>query len=193
MKKDISYNSSELGIFLKCNDSNTNKAFLEIASWFIDNTSLTFEQIAKCCKLNYNDIKSIADGEIEVTACNPITMGRITKEEILDCEKKHNKIPQLETRKSNIPVPKRRDKPDAVYWILKNYPAMGDAIIAKLIGTTTNTVEQIRNGTHHNINNIRPRDPVLLYLCRQEDLEQEILKMQIALEKIARLKNIEDK
>ena len=178
-----------------------------VAVWLIDNTSLTFDQIAKFCNLHQLEVKSIADGEIAVgvAGCNPITMGQITKEELDLCEKDKTRIPKMlihsyKLKKSSsrrkaakyTPIARRRDKPDAICWILKCCPEMQDSQIARLIGTTKNTISAIRSKKHWNMSNIKPRDPVLLGLCSQSDLDEAMLAAQINSEKQKRLKNMED-
>ena len=173
-----------------------------VAVWLVDNTILTFEQIAKFCNLHLLEVKGIADGEVAkgVIGCNPITMGQVTKEEIEYCQNDPTRIPRLisyrnfkKNKKRTVrytPVARRRDKPDAVAWILKYCPEMQDICIAKLIGTTKSTIAAIRNKEHWNSNNIKPRDPVLLGLCTQVDLDEAIMKAQIVAERERRVKNI---
>ncbi|AHC38971.1 cell cycle transcriptional regulator TrcR [Ehrlichia muris] len=173
-----------------------------VAVWLVDNTILTFEQIAKFCNLHLLEVKGIADGEVAkgVVGCNPITMGQVTKEEIECCQNDPTRIPRLisyrnfkKSKKRAVrytPVARRRDKPDAVAWILKYCPEMQDVCIAKLIGTTKSTITAIRNKEHWNSTNIKPRDPVLLGLCTQVDLDEAIMKAQIVAERERRVKNI---
>ncbi|AHX04381.1 cell cycle transcriptional regulator TrcR [Ehrlichia japonica] len=173
-----------------------------VAVWLVDNTILTFEQIAKFCNLHLLEVKGIADGEVAkgVVGCNPITMGQVTKEEIECCQNDPTRIPKLisyrnfkKNKKRAVrytPVARRRDKPDAVAWILKYCPEMQDVCIAKLIGTTKSTITAIRNKEHWNSANIKPRDPVLLGLCAQVDLDEAIMKAQIVAERERRVKNI---
>ena len=173
-----------------------------VAVWLVDNTILTFEQIAKFCNLHLLEVKGIADGEVAkgVVGCNPITMGQVTKEEIECCQNDPTRIPRLisyrnfkKSKKRAVrytPIARRRDKPDAVAWILKYCPEMQDVCIAKLIGTTKSTIAAIRNKEHWNSSNIKPRDPVLLGLCTQVDLDEAIMKAQIVAERERRVKNI---
>ncbi|GHM58374.1 MAG: hypothetical protein sL5_05300 [Candidatus Mesenet longicola] len=160
-----------------------------VATWLIDNTSLTFPQIAAFCGLHYLEIKLIADKEdgTDVQGCNPIEIGQITKEEIKSCESDPSKTPQLSSvlhdhiskSKSNYTSVKRSpngikkssDKPDAIFWLIKHYPKISDKQISKLIKTTESTVASIRNKTHWKIDSLKPRDPVLLRLCTQDQLD----------------------
>ncbi|QXK92208.1 DUF1013 domain-containing protein [Neoehrlichia mikurensis] len=174
-----------------------------VAVWLVDNTTLTFEQIAKFCNLHLLEVKGIADGEVAkgVIGCNPVAMGQITKEEIEACQNNPNKIPKLITYKGfnskskkrrvrYTPVARRRDKPDAICWILKYCPDMQDVQIAQLIGTTKATITAIRSKEHWNSSNIKPRDPVLLGLCTQDALDEAIMKTQMIVEREQRVQNI---
>lgn len=177
-----------------------------VAVWLVDNTALTFEQIAEFCGLHILEVKGIADGEVAkgVVGCNPVAMGQVTKEEIEACQNDPNRIPKLvscrgtaskTTRRRSVrytPVARRRDKPDAVCWILKYCSEMHDSQIAKLIGTTKATIAAVRNKEHWNSSNIKPRDPVLLGLCTQADLDEAIMRAQIVSERERRVKNMND-
>jgi hypothetical protein len=172
------------------------------AVWLVSNTSLTFEQIADFCKLHPLEVQAIADGEVasNIIPEDPVVNNELTAEEIKRCEadplaKLHfnkNNIISLTTKKKKvtkyIPIARRQDKPDAVYWIVKNCPEMADINIIKLIGTTKSTIHSIRNREHWNIANIRPRDPVILGLCTQVALDEEIEKAR-ALTKISKEKS----
>jgi hypothetical protein len=157
------------------------------AIWLIDNTTLTFKQIADFCGMHELEVKGIADGEVAVgvIADNPITSGQLDKEEIQRCCKDPNA--KLQLKLSNAyetvskakkkgakytPIARRQDKPDAIYWLIKNFPEIKDSTIIKLIGTTKSTVDAVRNRTHWNMANIRQRDPVLLGICSQTDLDK---------------------
>ncbi|QOD38256.1 cell cycle transcriptional regulator TrcR [Candidatus Wolbachia massiliensis] len=185
--------------------SDRNKQFLmQIAAWLVDNTALTFNQIAQCCRLALEEVQDIADEEIDVEKFNPVISGIITEKEIDDCKKNPNRIPSLIAKNvkkrskviGNIfgfaSVARRRDKPDAIYYLIKKFPILDNNVIAKLISTTNYTVEQVRDGSHYNMQNIKPQDPVLLGLCSQEDLEVEIEKAKVKEEKQERLKNIKE-
>ncbi|WP_395463412.1 cell cycle transcriptional regulator TrcR [Wolbachia endosymbiont of Cantharis cryptica] len=182
-----------------------NKQFLmQIAAWLVDNTALTFNQIAQCCRLALEEVQDIADEEIDIERFNPIISGIITEKEIDDCKKNQNRIPNLIAKnvkkKSKVignifgfaSVARRRDKPDAIYYLIKKFPILDNSVIAKLISTTNYTVEQVRDGSHYNMQNIKPQDPVLLGLCSQEDLETEIEKAKVKEEKQERLRNIKE-
>ncbi|MDF3047087.1 MAG: hypothetical protein K0R73_205 [Candidatus Midichloriaceae bacterium] len=158
------------------------------AVWLIENTTLTFEQIADFCGVHYLEIQGIADGEVAkgISGVDPIVSGQLTREEIERCEKdstsrlrlsesaaKFNYAQSKQSTKGKYtPVARRQDKPDAVAWILKNCPEISDAQIVKLIGTTKNTIESVRSKTHWNSQNIKPKDPVLLGLCSQSELDK---------------------
>jgi uncharacterized protein len=159
------------------------------AIWLIDNTTLTFKQIADFCGMHELEVKGIADGEVAVgvIADNPITSGQLNKEEIERCCKDSNAKLQLKlsnayetvsrAQKKGVkytPITRRQDKPDAIYWIIKNFPEIRDSTIIKLIGTTKSTVDAVRNRTHWNMANIRQRDPVFLGICSQTDLDKVV-------------------
>ena len=154
------------------------------AVWLVENTSLTFKQIATFCSMHELEVKGIADGEVAqgIVGIDPITVGQLTQEEITLCEQNPNRdlhitvsavdqFLQKKGRSRYTPMARRHDKPDAIYWMLKNYPDISDYLIVKLVGTTRATIATIRNRTHWNMKNIRPRDPVLLGLCTQTELD----------------------
>jgi len=166
------------------------------AVWLIDNTGLTFEQIANYCGLHVLEVQGIADGEVAmgIKGMDPVTSGELTREEIKRCE--DNSKEQLTTAKSDLPQPskrtkgprytpvaKRQDKPDGIAWLVRHHPELKDSQIARLIGTTKTTIQAIRERTHWNSPNIRPRDPVLLGLCSQVDLNVAVDKARKAAEK----------
>lgn len=159
------------------------------AVWLIENTTLTFEQIADFCGMHILEVKGIADGEVAqgIIGVDPVNQShQLTKEEIIRCESnpkarlqltqkaqdfaKHNK----KQKSRYTPVARRQDKPDAVAWFLKHTPDLSEAQITKLIGTTKSTIKAVRERSHWNISNIKPRDPVLLGLCSQTDLTKAI-------------------
>jgi hypothetical protein len=155
------------------------------AVWLIDNTSLTFKQIAEFCGMHELEIQSIADGEVahNISGIDPVHAGQLTLSEIERCTKdpstslqiSHSIADALMVQKKKAkytPVARRQDKPDAIHWLLKNCPNIEDGQIIKLIGTTKSTIDAIRDRTHWNITNIRPRDPVLLGLCTQTELDR---------------------
>mgnify|MGYP001434819574 CR=1 FL=1 len=160
------------------------------AVWLIENTSLTFEQISKFCNMHILEIQGIADGEVAVgiQGKNPILSGELTKEEITRCEKDRtlelniikDKIPLSSNLKKKgakfTPASRRQVIPDAISWLLKYHPELSDPQIMKLVGTTKNTINNIRDRAHWNMQNITPKDPVLLSLCTQTSLSEAIEK-----------------
>lgn len=159
------------------------------AIWLIDNTSLTFGQIAEFCEIHHLEVQGIADGDGEnITGVNPILANQVTKEELDRCMANSDAKLQLsdaargysKTQKKSkskyTPIARRQDKPNAVLWIIKNHPELSDAQIVKLIGTTKTTIQSIRQRTHWNISNIKPQDPVLLGVCTQSNLDAIVEK-----------------
>ncbi|MFC4623694.1 DUF1013 domain-containing protein [Daeguia caeni] len=157
------------------------------AVWLVDNTALTFDQIAALCKLHPLEVKAIADGEASqgIKGLDPIITGQLTREEIAKGEKDPNhrlklaepKVRVPETKRKGpryTPLSKRQDRPNAILWLVRNHPELKDAQIARLIGTTKSTIEQIRNRTHWNSANLTAMDPVTLGLCSQIDLDMEV-------------------
>ncbi|HTQ12269.1 MAG TPA: cell cycle transcriptional regulator TrcR [Rhizomicrobium sp.] len=155
------------------------------AVWLVDNTSLTFEQIADFCGLHPLEVKGIADEDVAkgIKGQDPVATGQLSREEIEEAEKdparrlkmappKH-KMPSVKLKKAPryTPVSKRQDKPDAVYWILRNHPEFTDADIVRLVGTTKATIQKIRERSHWNATNIKAVDPVTLGLCSQLELD----------------------
>ncbi len=171
------------------------------AVWLVQNTTLTFEQIAEFCGLHSLEVQGIADGEVAIgiVGLDPTVNGQLTKEEIARCEA--DPTARLKMQKATIPLPaprtkgprytpvaKRQDKPDAVAWLVRHHPELSDAQISKLIGTTKQTIAAVRDRSHWNFANLRPRDPVLLGLCTQGDLNAVVLRARKALEKSAAAK-----
>ncbi len=159
------------------------------ALWLIDNTSLTFAQIAKFCGLHELEVQGIADGDVAagVAARNPVVSGEVEQAEIDRCQQdataelQHNPLFDTEeegrpTGPRYTPVARRQDRPDAVAWLLKNHPELSDFQISRLVGTTKGTIDKIRNREHWNMPNITPRDPVLLDLCSRADLVRAVEK-----------------
>lgn len=155
------------------------------AVWLVENTALTFEQIADFCGLHPLEIKGIADEDVAkgIKGLDPVSAGQLTRDQISEAEKnprvrlkmalpKH-KIPPVKQKRAPryTPVSKRQDKPDAVYWILRNHPELSDPDIIKLVGTTKSTIEKIRDRSHWNIANLKAVDPVTLGLCAQLELD----------------------
>jgi hypothetical protein len=155
------------------------------AVWLVDNTSLTFDQIADFCGLHPLEVKGIADEDVAkgIKGQDPVASGQLTREQIEEAEKNSKlrlkmappkyKIPAVKLKRAPryTPVSKRQDKPDAVYWILRNHPEFTDADIIKLIGTTKATIQKIRERSHWNAQNIKAVDPVTLGLCSQLELD----------------------
>ena len=161
------------------------------AVWLVENTTLTFKQIANFCKLHEVEVQGIADGEVAkgIKAYNPIISGQLTREEIELSSKNENrpleiKSNDIEISNSNekikkyVPISKRQDKPDAALWLLKQHNFLKDSQIAKLVGITKNSVSAIRNKSYWNYNNLNPKDPVALNLFSQKDLVEAIEKAE---------------
>lgn len=157
------------------------------ASWLVDNTSLSFEQIAEFCGLHILEVQAMADdlAASKYTGRDPVHSGELTHEEIARGQAdpayrlKMQRAPVDVSRTKGpryTPVSKRQDKPDGIAWIIRNHPEISDAQIGKLIGTTRNTINAIRDRTHWNIQNIQPKDPVTLGLCSQRELDAAVAK-----------------
>lgn len=166
------------------------------AVWLVDNTTLTFEQIAEFCGLHHLEVQGIADGEVAVGihGMDPVASNELARAEIERCEKdpsarlreSKSDLPQPRKRTKGpryTPVAKRQDKPDGIAWLARHHPELKDSQIARLIGTTKNTIQAVKERTHWNSPNIRPRDPVLLGLCNQTDLNAAVAKARKAAEK----------
>ena len=160
------------------------------AVWLVENTSLTFSQIANFCGLHELEVSGIADGEVAggIRGMDPITSNQLTEKEIKRCELDPNSKLELivnpvtigETKRRGpryTPLSKRQDKPAAIAWLVKFYPDLPDSQIIKLVGTTKPTIKAIRERSHWNITNIVPTDPVLLGLCKQVELDSAIKKI----------------
>ena len=161
------------------------------AVWLVENTTLTFKQIAEFCKLHEVEIQGIADGEVAkgIKPYNPIISGQLTKEEIELSSKDENrplKISSSDIEISNankkikkyVPLSKRQDKPDSTLWLIKQHPQLKDSQIAKLVGVTKNSVTAIRNKNYWNYNNLNAKDPVAMGLFSQKDLINSIEKAE---------------
>ena len=159
------------------------------AVWLVDNTALSFEQIAQLCKLHPLEVKAIADGESAqgIKGLDPISTGQLTRAEIAKGEADPNhkikiadpkvRVPESKRRGPRYtPVSKRQDRPNAILWRVRNHPELKDAQISRLVGTTKSTIEQIRERTHWNSTNLTPMDPVTLGHCSQIDLDLEVEK-----------------
>ena len=173
------------------------------AVWLVENTSLTFKQIAIFCNLHEVEVQGIADGEVAkgIKGYNPIISGQLSREEIELSSKDENrplKIKDSDIRISNddkkikkyIPLSKRQDKPDSALWLVRYHNILKDSQIAKLVGVTKNSVTSIRNKSYWNYNNLNPKDPVALNLFTQKDLIEAIEKAE---RRIRREKKIKEK
>lgn len=166
-----------------------------VAVWLIENTMLTFDQIADFCHLHSLEVQTLADEEgMKIAGQSPLMTGELTKEEIARCEQDSDArlvivvsdLPKPKIRSKGpryTPVSKRGDKPDAIAWLLKHHPELTDANIVKLIGTTKNTINNIRERTHADIMNIKPRSPIELGLCRYDEFETMVEKARKKWEK----------
>ena len=157
------------------------------AVWLVDNTALSFDQVADFCGLHALEVQAIADEEVAIgmQGLDPIANGQLTREEISRCEA--NTAERLKLSMSDIPIPeargkgprytplsKRQDKPDAIAWLLRHYPELSDAQVGRIIGTTKPTINSIRDRSHWNTPNLRPRSPVEIGLCSMEELENNL-------------------
>jgi len=163
------------------------------AVWLVDNTALSFDQIAYFCGLHPLEVKAIADGESAqgIKGMDPIITGQLSREEIARGEADPNYRLKLQDPKVRVPeakrkgprytpVSKRQDRPNAIYWLVKNHPELKDAAISRLVGTTKATIDQIRERRHWNMTNLVPMDPVALGLCSQIDLDLEVSRAAAA-------------
>ena len=160
------------------------------AVWLVENTALTFDQVADFCGLHVLEVKGIADGDVAqgIKGMDPIVSGQLSRVEIERCQgnpatrlmraESKYKIPPAAPRKGPryTPVSRRQDRPDAVAWLLRNHPELTDAQISKLVGTTKPTIESIKDRTHWNSANIKPVDPVTLGLSTQIELDAAVQK-----------------
>lgn len=160
------------------------------AVWLIDNTALTFDQIAEFCGLHALEVKGIADGDVAhgIRGMDPINNGQLTRDEIERCQndssaklqllESQRDLPEIKKQKGSkyMPLSKRQERPDAIYWLIRNHPELNDAQIGRLVRTTKPTIQSIRERTHWNISNLKPVDPVTLGLCKQIDLDHEVTR-----------------
>ena len=157
------------------------------AVWLVDNTALSFDQIAQFCKLHPLEVKAIADGEASqgIKGLDPIGTGQLSREDIVAAEANPElklkllepkvRVPEAKRKGPRYtPVSKRQDRPNAILWLVRNHPELKDAQVSRLVGTTKSTIEQIRGRTHWNAANLTPMDPVTLGLCTQIDLDLEV-------------------
>jgi hypothetical protein len=157
------------------------------AVWLVENTALTFEQIADFCGLHGLEVQAIADGEVAsgIIGLDPVANGQLSQSEIDRCTA--DPKARLKLARSEFPLPsarpkgprytpisKRNDRPDAIAWLLKHYPELSDAQIAKLVGTTKTTINAVRDRSHWNASNIKPRHPIELGMCSEEDLDAAV-------------------
>ena len=173
------------------------------ALWLVENTTLTFKQIAEFCKMHEVEIQGIADGDVGkgIVAYNPIMSGQLTREEIELSSNDENRPLNLKNNdvdfkvedkkiKKYVPLSKRQDKPDAALWLIKQHTTLKDSQISKLVGITKNSVSSIRNKNYWNYNNLNPKDPVAMGLFSQNDL---ILALEKAERRIKREKKFKEK
>jgi len=167
------------------------------AVWLVDNTALSFDQIADLCSLHVLEVKSIADGDSAqgIKGLDPVQTGQLSRDNIKECESDPDKklvllepkvkVPELKKKGPRYtPVSRRQDRPSAILWLVRNHPEMKDAGIIRLVGTTKTTINAIRERTHWNINNLQPLDPVTLGICSQIDLDFEVAKAAKYLPKV---------
>jgi len=159
------------------------------AVWLVDNTALSFDQIASFCKLHPLEVAAIADGDTAfgIKGLDPVNTGQLSRDEIKRGEEDPNyqlkvaapkvRVPEKKWRGPRYtPLSRRQDRPNAILWLLRHHDELKDAQIIRLVGTTKSTIEQIRNRTHWNIVNLTPMDPVMLGLCSQIDLDFEVAR-----------------
>ena len=176
------------------------------AVWLVENTTLTFKQIADFCDLHELEVKGIADGDVArgIKAYNPILAGQLSRDEIDSCSNDPNKklklikkINQVEVKERKkpkyTPLSKRQDRPDACLWLCKNAPELNDGQISKLVNSTKNTVSLIRKKSYWNFSNLMPRDPVILGLCTQEAFQKALEKAERRIEREKKAKIREEK
>ena len=156
------------------------------AVWLIDKTALTFDQIADFCGMHPLEIQAIADGEVAqgIMGYDPVANSQVTAEDILRCEAEpsgrlrlmvsNNPPPKKSRGGRYTPVAKRNDRPDAIAFLLRNFPQLSEIQLSKLLGTTKETIQKVRERNHWNSPNIKPRDPVILGLCKQSDLNEAV-------------------
>jgi len=171
------------------------------AVWLVENTTLTFKQIANFCNLHEIEVQGIADGEVAkgIKPYNPITSGQLTREEIDLSSKDQDRplkitsydidVKEVEKKlKKYVPLSKRQDKPDSVLWLIKNHSQLKDSQIAKLVGITKNSVIAIRNKSYWNFNNLNAKDPVAINLFTQKDLTEALEKAERRIKREKKLK-----
>ena len=186
--------------------SNTPLMPMATAVWLVENTSLTFKQIANFCDLHEVEVQGIADGEVAkgIKGYNPIIAGQLSREEIDLSSKDESRPLQIKGTdvqisndekkiKKYIPLSRRQDKPDSALWLIKQHNLLKDSQIAKLVGITKNSVTSIRNKSYWNYNNLNPKDPVALNLFSQKDLLEAIQKAERRIKREKKLKEKQQK
>ena len=176
------------------------------AVWLVENTTLTFKQIANFCSLHELEVKGIADGDVAkgIKAYNPILAGQLSRDEIDACSKdpeknlnliqKTEEVEVKERKKPKYtPLSKRQDRPDAILWLCKKAPELTDGQISKLVGSTKGTVSLIRKRSYWNFSSLKARDPVILALCSQQNFEKALEKAKRRVEREKKLKLREEK
>jgi uncharacterized protein len=176
------------------------------AVWLVENTTLTFKQIASFCNLHELEVKGIADGDVAkgIKAYNPIIAGQLSRDEIDSCSKDPNKFLNLSKRTEDVkvnerkkpkytPISKRQDRPDAILWLCKNASELTDGQISKLVGSTKGTVSLIRKRSYWNFSNLKPRDPVILALCTQDIFQKALDKAKRRIDREKKAKIREEK
>ncbi len=175
------------------------------AVWLVDNTSLTFDQIANFCQLHELEVKGIADGDVAqgIKGMDPLSSGQLTRDELekaqsnpayqLKLAESKVDIPEVKTKRGPryTPVSRRQDRPDAISWLIRNHPELTDSQVIKLVGTTKPTIHAIRERTHWNSPNIKPVDPVTLGLCKQTELDAAVQKAAARLDRERKLAEAE--
>lgn len=159
------------------------------AVWLVENTALTFDQIATFCGLHPLEVKGIADGEVfqGIVGLDPVTHGQLSQAELdkaqndpryqMKLQETTNPVPRVRSKGPRYtPVSRRQDRPDAIAWLLRHHPELSDAQLCRLIGTTKPTIKAVRDRSHWNSSNIKPVDPVTLGLCSQIELDQAVQK-----------------
>ncbi|MAR76364.1 MAG: cytoplasmic protein [Rhizobiales bacterium] len=173
------------------------------AVWLVENTALTFDQIAEFCRLHPLEIKGIADGDVAqgIRGMDPIMSGELTRAELEAAEQNSEhtlklnqtivELPETTTKKQKkyTPLSRRQDRPAAIAWLVRNHSELKDSEVIRLVGTTKSTIEAIRNRTHWNIGNIQPQDPVVLGLCSQIELDKLVLRASKRVEREAQKEN----
>lgn len=175
------------------------------AVWLVDNTSLTFDQIAKFCDLHVLEVKGIADGDVAqgIKGMDPISSGQLSREEIQKAQDNSDyylklsepkvKIPEMKRKKAPryTPVSRRQDRPNAILWLLRHHPELKESQIMRLVGTTKPTIQAIADRSHWNSPNLQPMDPVTMGLCSQVDLDKEVQRAARRVEREQKAAGIE--